>query len=82
MKTLAQLEVPRWPFKIANLVIFPIAILAFGSYRVWVTAATPFEEFSGILGVVTVALLWPVLFVAGVFASRALTDVCERKPGI
>ena len=57
---LARLEVPLWPFRFANLVVAPMAILAFGSYRVWRTAATPFDEFSGILAVVAVAMLWPV----------------------
>ena len=58
---LVRLKVPLWPLRFANVVGVPGAILAFGSYRVWQTAATPFDAFSETLAVVAVTMLWPVV---------------------
>ena len=52
----------------ANLAIVPLLFMAIGSYRVWVTAKTPFEEFTGTLTVIMFAMMWAMCF--GVFADH------------
>lgn len=70
MKKLLQTEIPRWPFKAANIAIVPIGIMIAGCCRVWATANTPFEEFSGVLLVIAVALLWAICFGVVLVASE------------
>ena len=62
IKNLLLTEVPLWPFRAANFVIVPLAIMIGGCLRVWATAQTPFEEFSGVVLVIAVALLWILCF--------------------
>ena len=45
-----------------NGVAVPLAILGFGLWRVWSTAASPFEELLGLTSVMSLALLWAMCF--------------------
>ena len=48
----------RW----INLVVVPVLLIGAGTYRLYATATTPFEEFLGTLVVVNTALLWGLCF--------------------
>jgi hypothetical protein len=61
-------EVSLWPFQWIGAVVFPLVIMSLGSYRVWATAATPYEEMMGITANVSLTLLWSLVF------GRALPD--------
>ena len=65
LEKLMQVNVPTWPFRIMNRCIIPLVIIGGGSWRVWQTAQTPFEEFAGVLLVMAAALLWAIGFGSG-----------------
>ena len=62
VKQILSSSVPIWPFDLANRVLIPIAIMAFGMWRTWSTAQTPFEQTVGLLLSIAVALMWGTYF--------------------
>lgn len=62
VRNILSLPVPRWPFRVANRAIVPLAIMAAGLWRVWMVSPDRSTEFTGTLAVVSVALLWLLAF--------------------
>lgn len=69
IRSILRTEIPLWPFEWANLCVVPLAIMFAGCYRTWSTAASPFEEFAGVMLAISLALLWAIFF-GSVLPSR------------
>ena len=55
----AHASLHRW----ANGVVIPLLFVLGGTYRALTTAATPFEEYLGIVATAALALGWAAVFV-------------------
>ena len=62
IRALMNAEISTRPFEIANRVLVPLAIMGLGSYRVWLTARSPYEEFVGVMLMIALGLLWSIFF--------------------
>ena len=68
-------QVPSWPFDVANRAIVPLSIMAFGMWRTWLTATTPFEELTGLLLSIGVGLMWCTCFGFAARRNPRIVDV-------